>query len=422
MSCAARWPVAPAAPNGHSPYTSSTSFARAGRALTEPTIWIVDDSPQQVERARAVLAPLFTVEVLSEGEALLERVAGGEHPDVLLLDWQLPGISGLDVCRFIRQRFDEVALPILMLTVRDGPDDLTEALDAGANDYVAKPYDDRVLAARVRTLVRVRRQAQLLLTRDEDQRVVDAVRGRREAEQLARVAKERSEFEQQLIGIVSHDLRNPLAAILLGTAALLQRSSLDDRSKDGLTRIQGAAERAHRMVRDLLDFTRTRLGDGLPIQPASLDIHEMTRKAIDELRASSPDRSFHHESSGDGAGVWDQDRMNQVLDNLLSNALHYSPRGTAVTVRTRARADDVVLEVHNAGAPIGADVMPRLFRPMQRGVGGGDVSRRSVGLGLFIAKHIIDAHGGTIDVTSTSDDGTTFKVTLPLVTKVVALP
>ena len=119
-------------------------------------IWLVDDSPLEREIARRLLAEQYEVEVFADGPPVLERLASGERPDVLVLDWHMPQMSGLEVCRFLRERFDEASLPILVLTATGGQDDLLEGLAAGANDFVTKTFDPAELRARVGTLARAR--------------------------------------------------------------------------------------------------------------------------------------------------------------------------------------------------------------------------------------------------------------------------
>jgi PAS domain S-box-containing protein len=235
------------------------------------------------------------------------------------------------------------------------------------------------------------------------------------SEELRRreAAARRSGFERQLIGIVSHDLRNPLNGILLSTQTLLRRRGLDERQATGITRIRDAAERMNRMIRDLLDFTQARLGRGLPMECAPLDLHELTRQVVDEVLLAYPDRRIEVVAEGDGHGSWDGDRLAQLLTNLLVNALSYSPPGTPVHVATRGKEDGVVLEVHNEGAPIPTEQLGRLFQPMERGEIKHDRAGRSIGLGLFIVDSIVRAHGGTIQVRSTAEEGTTFRVWLP---------
>ncbi|WP_375742426.1 PAS domain-containing protein [Corallococcus interemptor] len=227
-------------------------------------------------------------------------------------------------------------------------------------------------------------------------------------------ARQRAEFEQYLMGIVSHDLRNPLNAIILGTTSLLRREELNERATKAVLRIQSSAERAVRMIRDLLDFTQARLGGGLPIQCQDLELGALVRQVVDEARMTAPERDLQVSLPQAGQrGCWDPDRVTQLLINLLGNALKYSPEDTPVTVRLREVPGSVLLEVHNAGEPIPADVLPRIFQPMQRGAPGVDAATRSVGLGLYIVRTIVQAHGGTIDVTSTREAGTTFTVRLP---------
>ncbi|QRN95027.1 PAS domain S-box protein [Archangium violaceum] len=226
--------------------------------------------------------------------------------------------------------------------------------------------------------------------------------------------RRRAEFEQQLVGIVSHDLRNPITAILLGAQSLLaRRNGLDEKQKMAATRIQSSAERAARMVRDLLDFTQARLGGGIPIQPSPLDLHSLTRQVLDEVRMSYPERNFRLDSEGDGQGQWDPDRLAQVITNLVSNAAKYSPAGTLVTVVTRGQGDQITLMVHNTGDPIPSELRPRLFQPMTRGTAEVERASRSIGLGLYIVNSIVQAHGGSVDVSSSADEGTTFTVRLP---------
>ncbi|RKH45751.1 sensor histidine kinase [Corallococcus sicarius] len=227
-------------------------------------------------------------------------------------------------------------------------------------------------------------------------------------------ARQRAEFEQYLVGIVSHDLRNPLSAILLGTSSLLRRDELDERSIKAVLRIQASAERAVRMIRDLLDFTQARVGGGIPVHCQDLDLVAVVQQVAEEVQVNFPERVLRTVTTGpDTRGRWDPDRIAQVITNLVSNALKYSPEGTPVTVRVGGTGQSAVLEVHNTGDPIPADLLPRLFQPMQRGGPGMDRTTRSVGLGLYIVRHIVDAHGGTIDVTSTAEAGTTFTVRLP---------
>jgi PAS domain S-box-containing protein len=236
----------------------------------------------------------------------------------------------------------------------------------------------------------------------------DVTEARREEAERRR----REEFERLLVGIVSHDLRNPLQAITLGASALARRDDLDPRFLKAILRIQSSAERASRMICDLLDFTRARLGGGLPVHRRPLDLHDLTRQIADEVAVSHPERDVQLEAQGDGAGSWDPDRLAQVVTNLLTNALKYSPEGTPVRVRTSADGAAVRLEVENFGPPIPPSQRAQIFEPLRRASPERDRRGSSIGLGLYIVDQIVRAHGGRIDVAS-AEDGTRFTVSLP---------
>lgn len=225
--------------------------------------------------------------------------------------------------------------------------------------------------------------------------------------------KDRVEFEQELVGIVSHDLRNPLQAIMLGAQAVLGREGLDDRTSAVLARIQSSAERALRLIRDLLDFTQARLGGGLRIARKSMDLAEVAAQIVDEVGVAFANRRIEVENDGRCRGEWDPDRMAQLVMNLVTNATKYSPSESKVRVTTHGDGRDVLLTVHNDGPPIPPELLPHLFEPLQRGSARPDTSGRSIGLGLYIVRKIVEAHDGRVDVTSTPESGTTFTVRLP---------
>jgi signal transduction histidine kinase len=168
------------------------------------------------------------------------------------------------------------------------------------------------------------------------------------------------------------------------------------------------------MIRDLLDFTRARLGGGIPITRVPADLASVCGHVIEEVALAWPDRKLVTSMPARLDAYVDADRFSQVLTNLLSNALQYSPAGTEVTAALRAAGGSAVLDIHNHGAPIPEDFLPKLFEPLQRAAAACDHSSRSIGLGLYIVKQLVRAHSGTIEVVSTAEAGTTFTVRLPL--------
>ena len=224
--------------------------------------------------------------------------------------------------------------------------------------------------------------------------------------------KRQAEFEQQLIGIVSHDLRNPIAAMIMGASLIKLKTAADSPLASTAGRIVKSGERATRLIRDLLDFTQVRLGGGVPIERRAADIHAVCAQAVEEVALNHADRTLVHEDAGDGRGAWDADRLAQVVGNLVRNAVSYGEPGAPITVSSVGRATTVEVRVHNHGKPIAADVLPTLFEPFKRGDRRHD-PERSVGLGLFIVREIVAAHGGAVEVCSDADHGTCFLVTLP---------
>jgi signal transduction histidine kinase len=231
----------------------------------------------------------------------------------------------------------------------------------------------------------------------------------RDQEELRR----RTEFEQQLIGIVSHDLRNPLGAITMAAGLLQASPGLGERQLKAVQRIASSCDRATRLIRDFLDFTQARLGSGIPLNRRPMDVHDVTRHVVDEVLQAHPQRQVHVETQGDGHGEWDPDRIAQVLTNLVGNALAYSPPGTPVRVRTTATPTSAALEIHNEGTPIPPEMLPHLFEPLTRGEPTAGQHSRSIGLGLYIVREIVRGHGGAVEVSSAPETGTTFTVRLP---------
>jgi PAS domain S-box-containing protein len=228
---------------------------------------------------------------------------------------------------------------------------------------------------------------------------------------LYQEAQEAIGVRENVVAIVSHELRTPLNAISLSATTLLKREDVDERTTRTASRIRSAADRASRMIRDLLDFNQARMR-GIPVHLEPLDFHAQVRRVLKEVRLAHPGRHITFHASGEGGGEWDGDRLAQVVTNLVGNALQHSPPRTPVRVCTRGEAAHVLLEVHNEGPPIPPEVMSNLFKPYQRGAGAG-ASPGSLGLGLFISRQIVLAHQGRIDVRSTEEQGTTFSVRLP---------
>ncbi|MEP6592817.1 MAG: sensor histidine kinase, partial [Acidobacteriota bacterium] len=229
-------------------------------------------------------------------------------------------------------------------------------------------------------------------------------------ESMNRFAAQMDLFRDQSIGVLSHDLRIPLGAITAGVALLAVLEDNPQRRSQVVTRIMSSAQRMDRMIGDLLDLTRARLGGSIPLDRRRVDLQQVCEEAMIEIRAGQPEAVLQLQASGDLVGEWDGDRLAQVVSNLVGNAIQHGG-GTPVTLTGHEERDLVTLAVHNGGPPIPSDVLPLVFEPLARGHGRG--AGRSIGLGLFIVRAIVSAHGGDIQVSSSAVAGTTFTVRLP---------
>ncbi|QQN25932.1 PAS domain-containing sensor histidine kinase [Pseudomonas syringae group genomosp. 3] len=224
-------------------------------------------------------------------------------------------------------------------------------------------------------------------------------------------AEIRAIFAEQMIGIVSHDLRNPLAAIKMA-AGLLERTKLESRQERILGHIHHSTDRAERMIVDLLDFTHARVGSGITVVPQLIDLHAVVARGVEELRQVFPHRVLVHRSEGQGACSADPDRLLQVLGNLVSNAVNYGEDGSDILITSSFETYLIKLSVHNFGEPIPLEKVDDLYEPVMHVVSDSDETR-TVGLGLFIVREIIRAHLGEITVSSSTNAGTTFTVAFP---------
>jgi len=235
--------------------------------------------------------------------------------------------------------------------------------------------------------------------------IVDVTDRKRDEEELRAALA----FRDQILNILAHDLRQPLSVVGTSAELLLRKKSLEEDAPVLLRQIRNV-ERMDRMIRDLLDYARTRRGIGIPIERKRVDLGASLRQALESIEAIHPDRKLVFERRGDLSGLFDADRMVQVFVNLVENAVAYGPKDKPVDIVVEEAGSDVVLRVHNHGTPIPAGDLPSIFDAFRRGAN--QSNRRGLGLGLFIVRQIVVAHKGTVEAAS-SDDGTTFVVRVP---------
>lgn len=222
--------------------------------------------------------------------------------------------------------------------------------------------------------------------------------------------------KEMFLAILGHDLRTPLGAIYTSATFMVETGELQEPHLTLVTRIVRSAARSVAMVGELLDFTRSRLGRGIPVVREEVDLGRLLHEAVDEVSAAHPDNDFRVDTRKGQSGEWDGPRLSQALVNLLGNAAEHAPQGTSISVGLDADGDDVAITIHNMGATIPANRLDGIFNPMKTREAGSPASggpTGNLGLGLYIAERIVHAHGGRIDVESAEMKGTRFTVHLP---------
>ncbi len=223
--------------------------------------------------------------------------------------------------------------------------------------------------------------------------------------------KREANYRDRFLGMLGHDLRNPLNSISMGATSLVRSEGLTDKQRETVSRMITSVRRLDLMVKDILDFARGRLGSPMPITLMPANLGTLVREVADEVRSINPGLSLDFNANCDLTGDWDPERLKQVVSNLLTNAIQHGG-GNTIGVKAESDEDSVLLEVTNEGPPIPKELLGTIFDPLVHGKSS-DQNRTRLGLGLFIVNEIVSAHRGTIAVTSSEEAGTTFSVRLP---------
>lgn len=336
---------------------------------------------------------------------LLKARSGNEALELLLqhevalalIDVQMPEMDGFELAEFMRGSQRTSQVPIIFITA--GIEDHRRAFEGyhiGAVDFLFKPIDAQILHTKVRVFVELQRQ-------------------RRQLEETLRL-------NEELVAVVSHDLRNPLNLVTIAVAVLCQ--SQDTAVVATARKIERSTRRMATILNDLLDLSRARRGAGISINPTSCELTMIAATVVEELRSTHEAADIVVRSVGNLEGDWDSGRLQQVMSNLLGNAIRHGKAGGVVVLTLDGSSTEwVTIAVHNEGV-IPADVRHAMFEPFAgsstRALQGNDSERRDLimtreglGLGLYIVDQIVCAHGGKIEVQSSEDAGTTFRISLP---------
>jgi signal transduction histidine kinase len=395
----------PGTPHGPAAGTTASTSDRDARPAAggkaeeiRARLLVVDDNADMRGYLCRLLGDRWQVEAASDGAVALERV----HeigPDLIIADVMMPGVDGFALLRALREDAGTAEIPVMLLTARAGEESSAEGLRAGADDYVIKPFSARELLARV--------EARLAQARV------------RAAERHAReVAERANRARDEFFATLSHELRTPLMAVL-AWAGLLRGHRLDSQeAAEAVDLIERNARIQRRLVDDLLDVSRI-VTDRLRIESRPIpSLEPVIDMVVESFRPVALAKGIILEAvldSDAGTVRGDAERLQQVVWNLLSNAIRFTPAGGRIEIRYARSTADVELSVRDSGRGIGPDALPHLFERYWQGRDGPQPAQ-GLGLGLAIARRIVELHSGSIAAASQGEGfGATFTVRLPVV-------
>jgi signal transduction histidine kinase len=391
--------------------SAPTPTAAAGTTTdARPRVLVVEDHPEMREFIAHALSERYLVETAPNAQQGLAR-AQELPPDLVLSDLMMPGMSGTDLLRAVRARPELARVPFVVLTAKAEEELRVELLEAGAQDFVLKPFSAAELRARVGRLVEVKRATDeirsALAQRQDD------------IETAARDVVAALRLRDEFLTNASHELFTPITSLSLQVQAARRRLDRADPSagdpatwKRTLDRAGHQIERLTRLVRDMLDVSRVKSGR-LDLRPARFDLAALVRQVGEGFddEAREVGSAIQVSAAESLEGEWDRDRIEQVLTNLVANAIKYGA-GKPVELRAALRDGQAEVAVIDRGIGIAPADQQRIFGRFERAVSSRAVS--GLGLGLYIAHQLVLAHGGEIVVQAEEGLGSTFRVRLPL--------
>lgn len=362
------------------------------------TLLIVDDTPGNIDVLRKTLEPEgYRVSVAPNGEIAL-KIVSRSLPDLILLDIMMPGIDGFETCRRLKADPASREVPVIFITARNETEDVVKGFLLGGVDYIIKPFRHEEVCARVRTHLRLRHLMKELETRNRE--LVDL-----------------NDLKNKFLGMASHDLRNPLASIR-GFSEILLDDGDDlpqETREEFLKIIYSVSDNMSNMVNDLLDISVIESGKlELQLQPGSLKKLTEERIRIHETIAEKKKIAFHTSFADVPDFPFDPNRISQVLDNLIGNAVKFSPFDKKIFISLEREGEMAKVSVRDEGPGILPEDQKKLFQHFQKLSARPTGGETSSGLGLAIVKKMVEAHHGVVGVHSQAGSGATFSFKIPL--------
>ena len=366
-----------------------------------PQILLVDDEPRNLRILEGILAPLrFDLRGAGSGQEALDQVEA-DPPDLVLLDVMMPGLTGFDVCRRLKEQPETLFIPVILVTGLIEQESKIAGLEAGADDFINKPVNPHELRARVQSLLRLKQLHDELQQKNLD------------LEQANQQIQQASHHKSDFLARMSHDLRTPMNAILGYTRILLRRAedTLDSRQYRNLENIQSSASHLLLLINDIMDLSRIEAGR-IDMHPREVDLRAMISEGTAIMGSLlKPGVELVQELEEVAPLYTDIDWVRRVLMNLLSNAVKFTREGS-ITVSLKAIDGGVELSVADTGLGIPPDDLPRIFEEFRQADRQGEGEKEGSGLGLAIAKKAVELLGGTISAESELGKGTVFSLQL----------
>lgn len=370
---------------------------------TSPHILVVDDHLPNIEVLRSFLEREgYRVTPADSGPQALALVQQ-DKPDLILLDVLMPEMDGFTVCRALKSSEQTRSIPVIMVTALQDPEHVVRGLEAGADDFVSKPFIAAELLARVQAHLRTK------TLHDELTRQLEITR--RQNEELRRLET----LKEALTEIVIHDMNNPVTSIL-GNLELIRQlpPALSQTQLEALEAAKNAAKRLMRMIRNLLDLRHLEEGRWM-LQRSPVEIQELVHNALKELDIPQMKPGLTVEVTAVPATCWlDRYLIERALTNLLDNAVKYTRSGGCITVEGKLLGDRYRIRVCDQGPVLPEELRGRIFEPAAQLEARDAGLPRGITLGLTLAKLAVETHGGTIYVEPNENIGNCFVMELPL--------